>query len=65
MEDEVYGFSAGPWIHAQERVTQLFMSELRRAIMQDRLLLHYQPKVSLATGGVCGVEALLRTAASH
>jgi EAL domain-containing protein (putative c-di-GMP-specific phosphodiesterase class I) len=48
------------WIHAQERVTRLFMGELRRAIAQNRLFLHYQPKVSLATGDVCGVEALLR-----
>jgi EAL domain-containing protein (putative c-di-GMP-specific phosphodiesterase class I) len=48
------------WIHAQERVTRLFMGELRRAIAQDRLFLHYQPKVSMATGDVCGVEALLR-----
>jgi diguanylate cyclase len=51
---------ASQWIHAQERVTRLFMGELRRAIAQDRLFLHYQPKVSIATGDVCGVEALLR-----
>lgn len=33
---------------------------LRRAILNDDLDLHYQPKFSLATGAITGVEALLR-----
>jgi diguanylate cyclase (GGDEF)-like protein len=33
---------------------------LRRALGAGQLLLHYQPKVSLATGGLHGVEGLLR-----
>ncbi|MFL5590261.1 MAG: putative bifunctional diguanylate cyclase/phosphodiesterase [Ktedonobacteraceae bacterium] len=36
------------------------MSELRQAIAEDGLLLHYQPKVSLALGHMLGVEALVR-----
>jgi diguanylate cyclase (GGDEF)-like protein len=36
------------------------LTELRRAIDQQELVLHYQPKISLATGEVCGVEALVR-----
>jgi EAL domain-containing protein (putative c-di-GMP-specific phosphodiesterase class I) len=35
-------------------------SDLRRAIAEDELFLVYQPKVSVATGEVIGVEALVR-----
>jgi diguanylate cyclase (GGDEF)-like protein/PAS domain S-box-containing protein len=34
--------------------------ELRQAIEQDLLSLHYQPKLNLASDQVCGVEALAR-----
>ncbi|GGS74261.1 putative bifunctional diguanylate cyclase/phosphodiesterase [Nonomuraea spiralis] len=36
------------------------LGDLRRAIDNSELQLHYQPKVSLAGGAVTGVEALLR-----
>jgi diguanylate cyclase (GGDEF)-like protein/PAS domain S-box-containing protein len=36
------------------------VGELRRAIEQGELVLHYQPTALLATGETCAVEALLR-----
>ena len=35
-------------------------SELRQAIDKDELVLHYQPKIDLGSGQVCGAEALVR-----
>ena len=37
-------------------------NRLRIAIQEEQFLLHYQPKVDLATGAVSGLEALLRWA---
>ena len=35
-------------------------NELRRAVQRGEFVLHYQPKLDLAGGAVCGFEALLR-----
>jgi diguanylate cyclase (GGDEF)-like protein/PAS domain S-box-containing protein len=39
---------------------QAIENGLRHAIDRDELVLHYQPKVNLATGAISGVEALIR-----
>ncbi len=44
--------------HALKRL--VMEQELRRAIFQDDLVLYYQPLISLVTGRMTGVEALVR-----
>jgi diguanylate cyclase (GGDEF)-like protein/PAS domain S-box-containing protein len=47
-----------------ERAMQRMQMEasMRRALERGEFLLHYQPKVDLASGAICGMEALLRWA---
>jgi len=44
--------------HSPYRLT--LIGELRKAIENDDLVLHYQPKVDCKTGNVLGVESLIR-----
>jgi EAL domain-containing protein (putative c-di-GMP-specific phosphodiesterase class I) len=39
---------------------RLLLAELRKAIDEEQVVLHYQPKVDLRTGAVPSVEALIR-----
>jgi diguanylate cyclase (GGDEF)-like protein/PAS domain S-box-containing protein len=55
----------GHAVYAPEQETQTLRrsglaGELRRAIPQGELVLHYEPQVTLATGAVHAVEALVR-----
>ncbi len=45
-------------VPGRDRLT--LQSELRQAIAQNELLLHYQPKIDFRTGNIHGVEALVR-----
>lgn len=45
-------------VHSIQRLT--LESGLRRALQREEFLLHYQPKVNIASGRVTGMEALVR-----
>ena len=49
-----------PDLDAHTPTRLALLGDLRRAIQSDELVLHYQPKVDVATGRVGGMEALLR-----
>jgi diguanylate cyclase (GGDEF)-like protein len=56
--DAVAVYDAATDPHRPERLS--LMGDLQRAIEQDALELHYQPKLRLSDGRVDGVEALVR-----
>ena len=49
-----------PEIDTHNRSRLVLLSELRRGMANGELELHYQPKISLDTGKLAGVEALVR-----
>jgi EAL domain-containing protein (putative c-di-GMP-specific phosphodiesterase class I) len=49
-----------PSMHRQSAERLMMENELRRGIDKGELLLHYQPQVSVATGRIVGMEALVR-----
>lgn len=51
-------FSADMHTKAAQHVS--LESDLRRAVEQGEFVLHYQPRIDVKSGDVCGVEALIR-----
>ena len=49
-----------PEMNVRAMARQSIETALRNAINDDRLLLHYQPKVDIASGAITGAEALVR-----
>jgi PAS domain S-box-containing protein/diguanylate cyclase (GGDEF)-like protein len=47
-------------MNAQAAQWRLLETKLRAAVDGRQFVLHYQPKIALATGAVCGLEALIR-----
>jgi diguanylate cyclase (GGDEF)-like protein len=56
--DNYLFYSAAMNVHTVEQLE--LESDLRHALERNEFLLHYQPKVEIATGKITGVEALLR-----
>jgi len=53
-------FAYDPAVDDHSPARLALLGELRRALDRGELVLHYQPKVSVHTGDVVGVEALVR-----
>jgi diguanylate cyclase (GGDEF)-like protein len=57
-DDPVCAYDPQTDPHRPERLS--LMGDLREAVAQDRIDLHYQPKLNLATGAIDSAEALVR-----
>lgn len=55
---EIVEYASGLSHFSPERLA--LVSDLRRAIARDELVLHYQPQIDVMSGAVLGVEALVR-----
>ncbi|MEP7201792.1 MAG: EAL domain-containing protein [Ilumatobacteraceae bacterium] len=53
-------FAYDPAVDGHSPAKLALLGDLRRALERNELILHYQPKVSLSSGDVVGVEALVR-----
>ncbi|MEV4639832.1 bifunctional diguanylate cyclase/phosphodiesterase [Actinoplanes sp. NPDC049548] len=51
-------YAGGGVAHATQWL--VVQAELRHALERDELVLHYQPKIRLSDGEICGAEALVR-----
>ena len=49
-----------PVLAAKIEASQTLLDDLRRAVINQELMLYYQPKICLKTGALCGCEALVR-----
>jgi diguanylate cyclase (GGDEF)-like protein len=53
-------FVYDPALDEQSPERLMLISDLRRAVDSEQIQVYYQPKLSIKTGKVCGVEALAR-----
>jgi diguanylate cyclase (GGDEF)-like protein len=53
-------FAYDPAVDGHSPAKLALLGDLRRALGREELILHYQPKISISTGDIVGVEALVR-----